>query len=91
MTNEEILQWAHGKYGLLAQSDMCIEEMAELTQAILKWRRHWGDVAVFNNLIEEIVDVEIMITQMKMMYGEPNQYETVYQQKIDKLKERLES
>ena len=43
MTDErrnEILNRAISKYGLMNQMNMCIEEMSELTKALLKHRRN---------------------------------------------------
>ena len=92
MTNEKILKKSVNKWGIDYIHSMCIKEMSELTQAILKWRRKLGDDEMFKNLIEEMVDVDIMMSQMKHIYcGEKGLYDTIYQQKIDKLKERLES
>ena len=66
------------EYGYDAQSRQCVEEMAELTQAINKfWRKQLGcgkvsleDVSFrngeFQNLVEEIADVQIMLEQMKI-------------------------
>lgn len=64
-------------YGYDAQSRQCIEEMAELTQAINKyWRKDlkcgrymynpWDgympyDSQEYTNLVEEIADVQIML------------------------------
>lgn len=58
-------------YGYEAQSRQCIEEMAELTQAINKlWRKeNYGsgmEIAEARlNVIEELADVKIMIMQME--------------------------
>lgn len=66
------------EYGYDAQSRQCIEEMAELTQAINKfWRKQLGcgknDLEgvgfrnkEYQNLVEEIADVQIMLEQMKI-------------------------
>ncbi len=66
------------EYGYDAQSRQCIEEMAELTQAINKfWRKQLGCGKVsldgagfrneeYQNLVEEIADVQIMLEQMKI-------------------------
>lgn len=66
------------EYGYDAQSRQCIEEMAELTQAINKfWRKQLGCGKAglegvgfrnkeYQNLVEEIADVQIMLEQMKI-------------------------
>lgn len=57
-----IYEQAIKTFGVPAQVDMLIEEMAELTQALLKWRRGKD---VMENLHEEIADVEIVLAQIK--------------------------
>ncbi len=62
-------------YGYEAQSRQCIEEMAELTQAINKvWRKQRNGQrtdketrACMDNLVEEIADVQIMLWQMEYL------------------------
>lgn len=73
-TNEKLKKIAD-TYGYDAQSRQCIEEMAELTQAINKyWRKDLsygylskevpiGGIYEYN-VIEEIADVQIMLWQM---------------------------
>ena len=59
-------------YGFESQSIQCIEEMAELTQAITKLRRSRGigqtteksEQECRDNVIEELADVYIMLVQM---------------------------
>lgn len=70
------------RYGYDAQSRQLIEEMAELTQALNKfWRKQLQcgkikriiDVPIGTpeelDIIEEIADVEICITQIKYLLG----------------------
>ena len=64
-------------YGYDAQSNLLIEECAELIQAINKYRRAKGSgqstpvkvQAAYNNIIEELTDVEVMIEQVKHLLG----------------------
>ena len=59
-------------YGFESQSIQCIEEMAELTQAITKLRRSRGigqtteksEQECRDNVIEELADVYIMLIHM---------------------------
>lgn len=88
-------------YGYDAQSRQCIEEMAELTQAINKfWRKELqcgrkefelspiecGDNLImpkeYNNLVEEIADVQIMLWQMEYLLKIG--IEPIIEQKIDR-------
>ena len=62
-------------YGVDAQVDMMIEEMSELTKALLKYRRAYGQPEtvlglLVENILEEMADVEIVLLQMHMIFGE---------------------
>ena len=94
----EILQTAVKKYGYDMQIDICIEEMAELTKALIKMRRNWNEPPAgwtFNKeyiehqkaIIEEIADVQIMLDQMRIIYGNTAKVEDA---KLDRLCIRLE-
>lgn len=76
MTTNQKIRYIANHYGYESQSRQCIEEMAELTQAINKlWRatqskcRGVGKVDMISEAIqkvaEEIADVEIMIAQLQ--------------------------
>lgn len=78
-----ILGQALATYGIHAQEDMAIEEMSELTKALLK-RRRGEDNA--DDILGEIADVQIMLDQMRMIYGHTDDYE---QAKIERLAGRL--
>lgn len=85
-----ILKAAISTFGPMAQQDMMIEEMSELTKAICKHRRaNHGteESAAFANVLEEIADVQIMLDQMKLMYGSTAEYEDA---KLARLRGRLE-
>jgi len=58
----EICKKAINTFGEYTQLDMVIEEMAELTQAISKFKRD-----KIHNVEEEIADVEIMLSQLRLM------------------------
>lgn len=91
--DERIMQQAIETYGVQAQCDVAIEEMAELTKAIVKIRRvadDYGKTQVaLDNLLEEIADVDIMIDQLKIMWG-PKQVEEYRRKKLERLEKRLE-
>ena len=57
--------------------------MSELTKALLK-RRRGEDNA--DDVLSEIADVQIMLDQMRMLYGHTSDYE---QAKIERLAGRL--
>ena len=98
------------EYGYDAQSRQCIEEMAELTQAINKfWRKQMmcgfvsldeikaeeneksrlSDEKCYQNLVEEIADVQIMLWQMAYLLNAD--VIPIINQKLDRQLERIES
>lgn len=72
-------------YGYRAQLAMAIEEMSELTKAICKYWRHQNKETC-DQILEEMADVEIMLEQMKIMFGNPKD---IKEQKIHRLFHRL--
>lgn len=75
------------QYGLNNQMMQAIEEMGELTQAIVKVFRNGLDNER-DNLIEELADVEIMIEQLDYLLGD-NQIEKVKEYKINRQINRI--
>ena len=70
MSDEElqIIWWQSiDHYGKQLQSIVCMEECAELIQAISKKLRE--DTSSNDALAEEMADVIICLHQLKMMYG----------------------
>jgi len=89
MTRTEVLQKAINTYGVTSQENMAIEEMSELTKAILKHRRAFGAAekrAANENVVEEIADVQIMLDQMRMIYGDTSEQEEF---KVKRLEKRM--
>lgn len=81
-------------YGYDSQSRQLIEEMAELTQAINKaWRKRYDDfeerTKTFENIREEICDVEIMLAQIKYLLGCKDEVEQEKERKILRQLERM--
>ena len=90
MNREKILRKAINTYGEQPQVDVAIEEMSELTKALLKYRRN-EDMSVnrrLNNILEEIADVSIMLDQLRMIYGSTEKQEEF---KLKRLNDRLKS
>lgn len=85
-------------YGYDAQSRQCIEEMAELTQAINKlWRvcgngqRTEKSIAECRyNLVEEIADVQIMLYQLGYLLDSRLEVSEIITNKLDRQLERVE-
>ena len=89
MTNElrEIAAW----YGKLQQSQITMEECAELAVAVSKMLRN-PDTQAFVNLTEEIADVEIMIEQIKILYKvDAEAVEGFKKAKIERQLKRMEA
>ncbi|WP_315080801.1 hypothetical protein [uncultured Clostridium sp.] len=82
-TKYDVYKKAIAEYGEYGQLDIVIEEMAELTQAISKFKR--GKI---HNVEEEVADVEIMLEQMKLIF-DSNKIEGIKQEKILRLEQRL--
>lgn len=80
------------KYGADKQLEMVIEECAELIQAIQKWKRakpgHERNV-VAADVISEGVDVEIMITQLKLIFPNRNLWNALKRAKLRRREQKL--
>lgn len=90
---KEIEYLAINTYGIRSQQDMCIEEMSELTKAILKYRRAENkneNEAEYleDDIIEEIADVQIMLDQMRIIFGDTSSQE---EYKLNRLWARMEA
>ena len=92
MTTERearILENAVVCYGPAAQIDMMIEEMSELTKALCKFKRALPGSTVdmeIESVLEEMADVQIMLNQMALIFGDFNEWEIT---KLERLEERL--
>lgn len=85
MNREEILRKAIDTYGEESQMRMMIEEMSELTKELCKWFRGEGDTV---HILEEMADVQIMLDQMKMIFGDTSEMEKA---KVERLEGRLKA
>lgn len=90
----KIYKEAENLWGLVAQYDQAIEEMAELIVAINKYKRKclYGEYAtnpkVEANVIEEIADVKMCLEQLEDYMGE-DKVEQVFDKKMQKLQEEI--
>ena len=82
-----IMLQALSRYGVDAQDDIAIEEMSELTKAIIKNRRY-KTFATLENLYEELADVYIMLEQI-MMSLDKDRVQNYVNSKLQRLNERL--
>ena len=89
----EILRRAIETYGEKAQIDKALEEMSELTKALLKLRyaKPTGvEADILRDAVsEEMADVEIMLEQLHMIYQNDNKVNEYRQKKIERLERRL--
>lgn len=77
-------------FGKKSQTDMAIEEMSELTKALLKYRRN-PCVEKRMDILEEIADVQIMLDQLRIMYDmEDSVVNKIQFEKQQRLKEIME-
>ena len=75
-------------WGIDAQLGMVIEECAELIKVINK---HWRGKATKEELIEECVDVDLMIAQMRECFKDDiGTWDTIRMKKIEYLMKLLE-
>ena len=81
---EKVYKMAIDKWGEKAQLEQAQEEATELALAVRKHIRNNNNES-FNNLIEEIADVEIMIEQIKFMHNDFGFQDLVDAQKAFKI------
>lgn len=83
----DILQRAVDAYGAAAQTDLMLEEMSELAKELLKLRRAKSEQeaeAICKNIREEMADVQIVLNQMCLIYGDFNEEEIAKLERLDK-------
>ena len=92
--HQEVMSKAIEAYGRECQIDKAIEEMSELTKALLKLRHTYKDFErqiIKDSVDEEMADVQIMMTQLLMIFGNEMRVERFKQDKIDRLERRLKN
>ena len=95
--DEKKIEQIANTYGWDAQCQVAIEECSELIQAICKHRRrhsHWLLSNMFDcpereHIIEEIADVEIMLSQLKYFLGADEEVEQEIEKKLDRQIQRI--
>ncbi len=65
---DRICKTAAEHWGIDAQITMMVEEAAELIKALCKYERD-KDKSIPDYVLEEIADVEIMLQQMRYIFG----------------------
>jgi len=87
---KEIMQIAE-HYGYKHQKKILVEELSELIQAVIKVDRAEGSLTDilknYDNLIEEIADVEIMVFQIKHLLAINT--DEIVEKKVERQIERI--
>ena len=96
MKHREELEKIIQKYGPQNQIDVAIEEMSELTKALIKYRRakDSGDSADElgkrrGEIEEEIADVQIMLNQLQIIYRNEGPVEAWVDYKVERQMQRI--
>ena len=89
--NREFYKRCIDVWGEDAQIKMCIEEMSELTKELCKnWRKAKRNTPEqIDHICEEIADVQNMVDQMQLVFGE-EKVEEYRKQKIARTQKRLD-
>ena len=93
MTAKETMQLAIDSYGRLNQVIKTVEELSDLSQAlceILTSKFTDDNSEIFENIYEEMADVEIMLEQCKIMFQCDKEVNEWKHKKIERLERRLE-
>lgn len=90
----EVLKAAIKKYGHYTEIEIAIEEMSELTKALLKYRRAERAGQVYKeqllfDIYEEIADVIITLNELILIYGGNDIILDNINWKIERLCERI--
>jgi NTP pyrophosphatase (non-canonical NTP hydrolase) len=96
MKNENIFKQAVDHFGVENQLLKLVEEMAELTQAIIKRRLNPDEPKHLNNMLEEVADVNILlfqITYSDLMESEiaKDLFNMHYKRKLNRLESLLKT
>lgn len=78
-------------YVQVNQEDVAIEEMSELTKALLKRRRKGITAETYVNIVDEIADVQIMLNQLVLIYDCSEEVQKKIRYKLDRQIKRMES
>lgn len=90
----KIYKQAEDLWGLVAQYDQAIEEMAELIVAINKYKRKclYGEYSsnpkIEESVVEELADVKMCLEQLEQYFGEKKVAE-MFDKKLQKLQDEI--
>lgn len=86
MTERQIYKQSIEKWGTDAQILMVFEEMSELQKELCK---NWRGKNNVEQIAEEVADVEIVLAQLKMIYGISGMVRQFHEEKLMRLEQRL--
>lgn len=81
-----LYEQAVAQFGEEHQILIAIEEMSELTKALVKYLRYGGNPDILASIQEERADVEVMLNQLHVIFGDCSKEEC---QKLEHLRELL--
>lgn len=87
MRTRDIYTAAVKKFGKEHQLVLCMEEMAELTKELSKNMRGSKNIT---NISEKMADVEIMLEQLRVIFGNRSEVDTIKAEKLLRLADRVE-
>jgi NTP pyrophosphatase (non-canonical NTP hydrolase) len=86
--DKEVFQRAIADLGIKSQSDMLVEECLELALAVRHYDR---DKVNHEKLLDELVDVSVMIEQMKLIINNYSLFNKIWDEKVKRLDDRLKN
>lgn len=92
MTEHEIFEKAIENYGKDHQILKAVEEMSELTKALMKYfdcKDKKMMPIVLDSIDEEMADVEIMLEQLHLIFNNDEQVAARREEKIKRLERRM--
>lgn len=87
MKKKDVYNKVKQVYGIDAQVTKAVEELAELQKELCKFILDDGNM---EHITEEMADVEIMIEQLKLIFGNKREVKVVKKAKIQRLNDRLD-
>lgn len=84
---DSVFERAIKTYGEESQLWMVIEEMSELAKEICKYKRGMNNP---ETIAEEIADVQIMLEQAKIIFGNSRRVNEMIEYKLNRLQSRLD-
>lgn len=92
MTSEELKIFCDAihTFGMQKQILMVFEEMAELQKELCKYLRNGESDEAVCRVAEELADVEIMLDQMKLLFG-TGRVQREREKKVQRLRARLDA